>query len=130
MAGRILIVDDDPSLLKVLSMRLERAGYEVDTAADGFAGLEKVRRDRPNLIILDLMLPEVDGCKVCRMLKFDHAYQNIPIIVLTVKNRPEDRLQTMEAGASAYFTKPYASEELLDEVDRQLTLTGAGAPDG
>lgn len=117
---KILLVDDDPNILKVLSMRLEKTGYEVDSISDGFMALEKIRKDRPDLIILDLMLPEIDGYKVCRMLKFDEAYKNIPVIMLTGRTQEEDRKKGLQMGADAYIVKPFESKNLLMKIEELL----------
>ncbi|MDP8217337.1 MAG: response regulator, partial [Candidatus Theseobacter exili] len=103
-----------------LSMRLEKTGYEVDSASDGFMALEKIRKDRPDLVILDLMLPEVDGYKVCRMLKFDEAYKNIPIIMLTGRTQKEDKNKGLQMGADAYIVKPFESRYLLRKIEELL----------
>lgn len=117
---KILLVDDDPNILKVLSMRLEKTGYEVDSISDGFMALEKIRKDRPDLIILDLMLPEIDGYKVCRMLKFDETYKNIPVIMLTGRTQEEDRKKGLQMGADAYIVKPFESKNLLMKIEELL----------
>ncbi len=119
-AQKILLVDDDPNILKVLSMRLEKTGYEVDSISDGFMALEKIRKDRPDLIILDLMLPEIDGYKVCRMLKFDEAYKDIPVIMLTGRTQEEDRKKGLQMGADAYIVKPFESKNLLMKIEELL----------
>lgn len=119
-ARKILLVDDDPDILKVLSMRLEKTGYEVDIASDGLVALEKIHKDRPDLIVLDLMLPEVEGYKVCRMLKFDETYKDIPVIILTGRTQEEDRNKGMQMGADAYMVKPFESKDLLIKIEKLL----------
>ncbi|MCK4261469.1 response regulator [bacterium] len=117
---RILIVDDEPHIIKVLTIRLEKAGYEVIAAMDGQETLNKVRKEMPDLIILDLMLPGIDGYKVCRLLKFDERYKHIPIIVLTARVEEEDRKRSMEVGADEYITKPIKPDEFLDTIKKHL----------
>ncbi len=117
---RILIVDDEPHIIKVLTVRLEKAGYEVIAAIDGQETLNKVRKEMPDLVILDLMLPGIDGYKVCRLLKFDERYKHIPIIVLTARVEEEDRKRSMEVGADEYITKPIKPDEFLDTIKKHL----------
>ncbi len=116
---RILIVDDEEDILSVLKFRLEANNYEVLTASDGQEGLNKARTERPDLLILDLMLPKLDGYKVCRMLKFDEIYKTIPIIMFTAKALQKDEELGKEMGADAYIAKPFEPEILLEKI-RQL----------
>jgi len=116
---RILIVDDEEDILNVLKFRLEANNYEVLTASDGQEGLNKARTERPDLLILDLMLPKLDGYKVCRMLKFDEVYKAIPIIMFTAKAQQKDEELGKEMGADAYIAKPFEPEILLEKI-RQL----------
>jgi DNA-binding response OmpR family regulator len=116
---RILIVDDEEDILIVLKFRLEANNYEVLTASDGQEGLNKARTEKPDLIILDLMLPKLDGYKVCRMLKFDESYKVIPIIMFTARVQQKDEELGKEMGADAYVTKPFEPEILLEKI-RQL----------
>lgn len=116
---RILIVDDEEDILNVLKFRLEANNYEVLTASDGQEGLNKARTERPDLLILDLMLPKLDGYKVCRMLKFDESYKAIPIIMFTAKAQQKDEELGKEMGADAYIAKPFEPEILLEKI-RQL----------
>src|SRR3989339_1390147 len=110
---KILIVDDEQPILEALTIRLEANGYEVITAIDGADGLRKARLEKPDLIVLDVMLPKMNGYKVSRMLKFDENYQHIPIIMLTAKIQSVDMEQGKEAGADVYLTKPFQADELL-----------------
>ena len=114
---RILVVDDVRETLLALKIRLEYAGYEVITAEDGEMGLKLARDVRPDLIILDIMLPKIDGFSVCRLLKFDEEYENIPIIMLTAKGAAKDRETGQKVGADVYLTKPYNSKELMQYVE-------------
>lgn len=118
----ILLVDNDPDILEVLERRLISKEFRVVTALSGEMALKVVKNHKPDLAILDLKLPGMDGYEFCRRLKKDRRYKDIPIIMLTVKDRAEDKLQGIEAGADAYLTKPYVSDRLLREVERQLLL--------
>lgn len=120
---RILIVDDEEDILNLLKFRLEANSYEVLIASDGQEGLNKARNEKPDLVILDLMLPKIDGYKVCRMLKFDESYKNIPIIIFTAKNQKKDEDLGKEMGADAYVTKPFEPEMLLEKIRVLLRKT-------
>ncbi|OGC22897.1 hypothetical protein A2291_00125 [candidate division WOR-1 bacterium RIFOXYB2_FULL_42_35] len=117
---RILIVEDEVEMLKALQLRLEANGYEVLTAQDGLSGLNKARSEKPDLILLDVMLPKMDGFKICRMLKFDQDYKNIPVIILTAKVQDSDVEQGLAMGADAYMTKPYKADELVGKIKELL----------
>lgn len=120
---QILLVDDEPDLVDVVSQRLQSAGYEVTAAYDGQQALDQVKKSRPDLIVLDLMLPKLDGYKVCRLLKFDERYKAIPILIFTARVQPEDIRQAMECGAEAYMTKPFDAPALLAKMDELLEPT-------
>ena len=109
----LLLVDDEPAVVDILQMRLEHHGYIVITAYDGQEALEKARSCRPALILLDIMLPKIDGYKVCKMLKFDELYRHIPIIMQTALSQPEDQRLAYESGADDYLTKPFQTAALL-----------------
>ena len=119
---RILIVDDEEDILNVLRFRLEANNYEVLSASDGQEGLNKARSEKPDLIILDLMLPKLDGYKVCRMLKFDETYKAIPIIIFTARAQKKDEELGMEMGVDAYIAKPFESEVLLEKMKELLNI--------
>jgi DNA-binding response OmpR family regulator len=118
----ILLVDNDLDILEVLKRRLISKEFRVETALSGEAALELVKNHKPDLAILDLKLPGMDGYELCRRLKKDRRYRNIPVIMLTVKDQAEDKLQGIEAGVDVYLTKPYVSDRLLREIERQLLL--------
>lgn len=121
MAGkRILVVDDETQLVEMLKLRLEANNYQVLCAYDGQEALDKARREKPDLIILDLMLPKIDGYKVCRMLKFDEKYKNIPIVLFTARAQEEDVKLGAEVGAEAYITKPFDPPALLAKIKELL----------
>lgn len=117
---RILVVDDDPLILDLIRFNLEAEGYNVITASDGFDALERARKEFPDMLVLDLMLPKMDGYKVCRILKFDEKYKNIPILMLTARAQESDKEMGLETGADAYMTKPFEPDELLEKVSKLL----------
>jgi PleD family two-component response regulator len=121
--GRILVIEDEEALRRIIKIQLEKASdarYEVRTAADGASGLEEVRRDPPELILLDVMMPGMDGYEVCKKLKSDPLTSRIPIIFLTAKSEFNDKIHGLEAYADDYLTKPYEQKELLFRVRNQL----------
>ena len=113
---KILLVDDEPSLVKVVSRRLESEGFQVSVAMDGQEALDKVIAERPDLIILDVMLPKINGYEVCRKLKWDLRYQKIPVLMFTAKVQEVDEKIGFEAGADAYVRKPFRAAELLEKI--------------
>ncbi len=117
---KILVVDDERDLVEIMTFRLKGAGYDVLTAYDGQEALDRARRDKPDLIILDLMLPKIDGYKVCGMLKFDTRFKKIPVILFTARAQEADRNTGKEVGADAYITKPFESQALLDKIEELL----------
>ena len=117
---KILLVDDERDLVETVTFRLEASGYEVLPAYDGQEGLDKARKEKPDLIILDLMLPRMHGYKVCRMLKFDEKYKKIPIIMFTARAQQSDIEMGKEVGADAYITKPFEPQALLDKIEELL----------
>ena len=117
---RILVVDDEVDLVNLVKMRLEANGYEAVGAYDGQEGLDKAKKEKPDLVILDLMLPKMDGYKVCRMLKFDEKYKKIPIIMFTARAQESDKKMGEEVGADAYITKPFEPEVLLTKIKELL----------
>ena len=120
MPKKILVVDDETDLVSVVKMRLEANNYLVLTAFDGQEALEKARKEKPDLIILDLMLPKMDGYKVCGLLKADTRYNKIPIIMFTARAEESDEKLGFEVGADAYITKPFEAETLLGKIKELL----------
>jgi len=118
--AKILIVDDEQALAEVVKMQLEVSGYEVIMAHDGQTGLEVARNEGPDLIILDLMLPKLNGHQVCRMLKFDEKYKKIPIIMFTSRADKKNEEIGKEVGADAYLSKPFEPDVLLAKVKELL----------
>jgi len=117
---RILLVDDEPNIVKLVAARLKANGYEVISAYDGQEALETARRVKPDLIILDLMLPKMSGYKVCGLLKGDSRFAKIPIIIFTARAQEEDVKLGGELGAEAYVTKPFDSKMLLSKIKELL----------
>ncbi len=120
MPKKILVVDDETQLVDMIKIRLEANNYLVLTAYDGQEALEKAYKEKPDLIILDLMLPKMDGYKVCRMLKFNKKYKKIPIILFTARAQESDKKMGEEVGADAYITKPFEPEELIAKIKALL----------
>lgn len=123
MAGKkILVVDDEINILTIMEARLRGNGYDVIMASDGQEGLVKARNEKPDLIILDIMLPKLDGYKVCRLLKADEQYKQIPIILLSARTQDSDMEIGKQQGADAYVTKPFTSDVLLNKIQELLTV--------
>jgi DNA-binding response OmpR family regulator len=118
--SKILVVDDEPEAVELVEFNLKQAGYTVVTAADGAEALNKARTTQPSLIVLDLMLPEVDGLEVCKMLRRDPVTAGIPIVMLTAKAAEIDRILGLELGADDYITKPFSPRELVLRVKKLL----------
>src|SRR2546430_2778795 len=118
--ARVLVVDDEADLVRILQFGLQGIGYQVETASDGQEALKKAREQKPDLILLDLMLPKLDGYKVCRMLKFDERYKSIPIVILSARTQEADREMARSTGADLFITKPYNLEEILQTIQNLL----------
>jgi len=117
---KILIVDDEADLVETVRFPLEMEGYRVLVSYNGEDAINQARKENPDLILLDLMLPNLDGYKVCRLLKFDNRYKHIPILMLTAKTQEKDKALGMETGANEYITKPFEMDDLLKRVKRYL----------
>ena len=120
MKPKILVVDDEPDALEVLGFKLREAGYAPVFAQDGARALAAVRAERPALVVLDLMLPEIDGLEVCKMLRRDPATAAIPILMLTARAAEMDRIVGLELGAEDYVTKPFSPRELVLRIKKLL----------
>ena len=123
---RILVVDDEPNIREVVDLYLRREGYNVEIAGDGIAALQAIERQRPDLIVLDLMLPKLDGLQLTRALR--EADYNIPIIMLTAKSEETDRIAGLDLGADDYVTKPFSPKELVARVKAVLRRSAIKPP--
>jgi DNA-binding response OmpR family regulator len=128
MKEKILVVDDEPDALDLIQFNLKGAGYDVVTAADGAEALKKARASQPSLVVLDVMLPEVDGLEVCKTLRREPATASIPIIMLTAKAGEIDRVLGLELGADDYLTKPFSPRELVLRVKALLRRRPSSEP--
>ena len=117
MTARILVVEDEQLIAEMIQFNLEKQGYEVHVAPDGIIAVQKVEQVKPNLILLDIMLPGLNGFEVCRQVRKNH---NTPIIMLTAKETESDKVQGLNLGADDYITKPFSPQELLARVNAQL----------
>ena len=117
---RILIIEDEADMMEMVKFRLEASGFEVICASDGEAGLDKAAKENPDLILLDLMLPRIDGYKVCRELKSDEGYRRIPIVIFTARASEREREMGLDCGAEAYITKPFEPQALVDKINELL----------
>lgn len=128
MQHKILVVDDETDVIDMLVINLRAAGFNVVAAEDGASALTKVRKEAPSLIILDLMLPQMSGLEVCKILKGDIATRHIPIIMLTAKAEEVDKIVGLELGADDYVTKPFSPREIILRVNRSLRRGKDKAP--
>jgi len=129
-SGRnILIIEDESDVADLLTLNLRKAGFRISTAADGASGLQKARDDRPDFIVLDLMLPKMSGLEVCRILKSDTATRHIPILMLTAKAEEIDRIVGLEFGADDYVTKPFSPREVVLRIKAILRRAESGVED-
>lgn len=118
--GKILIIDDEHDMVEFLKIRLTAEGYDVHTAFDGLEGWQKVKEVFPDLVILDVMMPKIDGFNVCKLIKSDSTCNDIPVIILTARGQEHDKKIGKEVDADAYIIKPFESKELLETVDKLL----------
>ncbi len=118
---KILVVDDEVDLVETIRFPLEMEGFNVLVSYNGEDALNQARKEKPDLILLDLMLPKLDGYKVCRLLKFDERYKDIPILMLTAKTQEKDKLLGKETGANEYITKPFDIDDLMKKVKAYLS---------
>ena len=125
----ILLVEDDEDILQLLAFNFESAGFDVHTAEDGTLGLAKARRHKPDLVVLDLMLPGMNGFDVCKELKRDPETMDIPVIMLTARSEEVDRIVGLELGADDYVVKPFSFRELLLRVRAVLRRAARAAPE-
>ena len=125
---KILIIEDQQNIIELIRFNLQQQGYEVDYALDGEAGIEKIRQQKYDLLILDLMLPKIDGLTLCSLLRKEPDYKKLPIIMLTAKSTELDKVVGLEMGADDYMTKPFSVRELLARVKALLRRTDDSAP--
>ena len=117
---KILIVDDETDIIEILQFVLEAEGYECITATDGEEGLKLAKEASPDLIILDVMMPKINGYKISRLLKYDSKYKNIPILMITARSQEEDRVIGEETGADEYITKHFKVDYVVEKVKNYI----------
>ena len=123
MSKKILIVDDEKDIVETLKFILESEGLECIVAYDGEKALNLAKTENPDLIVLDVMLPKINGYKVCRLLKFDSKYKHIPILMVTARTQEEDKIIGEETGANEYITKPFDIETITKLVKSYLNIS-------
>ncbi len=124
MSKRVLIVDDEPNIVLSLEFLMQREGYQVATAADGEAALEALAAQTPDLVILDIMLPKMNGFDVCRRIRADPRWQGVRILILTARGRETEVSKGLGLGADLYVTKPFSTKELMAQVKGLLAAQG------
>ena len=129
MSSRILVVEDDQDIAELVAHHLTRAGFTCDVFATGPDGLDAVRRQLPDLVVLDLMLPGLSGYEICRIMRADSATAAVPVIMLTARAQEEDRVKGLELGADDYVTKPFSPRELVARVRAVLRRTQPFGPE-
>lgn len=127
MSASVLVIDDEPKILDIIRLTLEREGFDVVEAEDGYQGLEKARQVIPDIVLLDVMMPDMDGFEVLRQIR---SLSNVPVIILTVKGTEADKVQGLELGADDYITKPFGHRELVSRIKAVLRRAEMGAPSG
>lgn len=120
MKPKILIIDDEIHIVELIKFNLENSGYEVDVSYDGLDGYLKIKQDKPNLVLLDWMLPNISGIDMLKKIRSDESLSNIPVIMLTAKNMERDKIEGLELGADDYITKPFSIKELLARISSVL----------
>ena len=120
MHKRILIVDDEPNIVTSLEYLMKREGFEVEVAADGDAGLKAARERHPDLVLLDIMLPKMNGFEVCEKIRADPGCRGMKVVMLTAKGRQVDNSRGLAAGADLYVTKPFSTRDLVAQVKQLL----------
>ena len=116
MVGRVLIVDDEPDVVELVEMLLRRSGYEVATAATGMEGLMKAHAEGPDVILLDVMMDDMDGWETLKLLRLDERTSHIPVIMVSARMEPRDKIRGLQEGAVDYVTKPFSIQDLLGTV--------------
>ena len=123
-AKRILVVDDDEAIRQVASLALAGAGYAVKTASDGEAAIDEAHAWLPDLVLLDVNMPGMDGWEALRLIKIDEALRHLPVVMFTIKGEVRDKVHALQDGASDFITKPFGYDELLERVERILLSLG------
>ncbi len=123
---RILVADDEPHILRVVKDKLSNAGFTVLVATNGEEALQIALREKPDLILLDVMMPKMNGFDVCRKLRAESGFPSIPILLLTARGQEADKKMGIEAGATEYITKPFSPRELLQNVQNKLGAAASG----
>ncbi len=118
--GKVLVVDDEVNITQILEFSIGSEGYEVLTASNGEEAVDKARREQPDLIILDIMMPKIDGYETCRILKANPLTKNIPVVLLTAKGRDIDKRLGYEVGATDYIIKPFSPNKLIERIHELL----------
>jgi two-component system, OmpR family, alkaline phosphatase synthesis response regulator PhoP len=119
--GKVLVVDDEVNITQILEFSIGAEGFEVITAQNGEEAIEKARREQPDLIILDVMMPKIDGYEACRILKANPLTKNIPVVLLTAKGRDIDKRLGIEVGATDYIVKPFSPNRLVERINQLLS---------
>ncbi len=117
---KILVVDDEQDLVETIRLKLSSEGYKVEAAYTGIQALEKAKQSKPDLILLDIMMPELNGYQVCKKIKEDNTLKNIPVVMLTAKAQESDKFWGLETGADDYITKPFEFSSLLKTISKHL----------
>jgi len=125
----ILIIEDDPDIVELVRYNLSKEGYQVAAVGDGVAGLEKIRKSQPDLLVLDLMLPKLSGMEVCKEIRRDEVLKRLPILMLTARSEEMDRVIGLEVGADDYVTKPFSPRELVARIRALLRRTEPIGPE-
>ena len=121
--GKVLVVDDEVNITQILEFSIGAEGFDVMTAQNGEEAIEKARREQPDLIILDIMMPKIDGYEACRILKANPLTKNIPVVLLTAKGRDIDKRLGMEVGATDYIVKPFSPNKLIERINQLLSCS-------
>jgi len=120
--AKILVVDDEVNITQILEFSIGAEGFEVITATNGEEAIDKARKEQPDLIILDIMMPRIDGYEACRILKANPLTKNIPVVLLTAKGRDIDKRLGYEVGATDYIVKPFSPNKLIERINELLSL--------
>ena len=120
MTGKIFIIEDEPSIIQLVKHNLEKEGFVVSSSLNGNEGLKELKKFQPNLLLLDWMLPDLSGIDVCKNIRRDNIFKNLPIIMITAKGEEEDKIKGLDSGVDDYITKPFSFNELLSRIKAVL----------